>query len=339
MRRIRYAIFLIVYILLVQGFIIGCNDIKEKDNYNKEDNDIESEVDKNELILEEGAYVEKKGDNYSIYNDNHLTIMDTERVVTNYNKEMHTYIFNKDGVLYVNYKDEDYKISDEKVYNPKISPNGEYVLFFTKDEFLIPKIFDIKNNSVKEINNKAIISGQFVDWLDNNIAFYGVDNEEKVTGIFVYDIEAKTERCIYKVEGGFIEYLESMGKEIVIVERQYTKDILIKKINKEGVVTELYDKCKEVYDIEINEEGLFILGRINDNLYSLYKVKDNVAYRLVYDFPQNIYFEKGISKTESGEILFIGSSKEGEQKIYSYSNGIISDIGNSSGDFYFIDIN
>ncbi len=336
MKKNRYTIFVvIIYMLIFQGVVIGCND--EKDN--KKNNGVGSnEVDR-ELTLESGAYIEKNGENYSIYNKNNLSILDTDRVVTNYNKKNHTYIFNHDEIFYVNFNGIDYKISDDMIYNPKISPNGEYVLFFTKDEFLVPKIFDIKENVVKDIGNKAVISGQYVDWIGNNIAFYGVDNEEKIAGIFEHDLESGKEKCMYVVKDGFVEYFNTIEDEVIFIERKYSKEALVKSINEHGDVKEIYADSEEVFDIEITDQGIFLLGKVKNNVYSLYKINNNTAQRLIYDFPMSISFEKGISKTEDGKILFIGSTVEGEEKIYIYSEESISDSGNSSGHFYFINVN
>ena len=336
MKRKRYIIFMIIYTILLQSIIVGCNHIK--------DNTIDNvEIDKNKeeqaLKLENGAYIKENSEKYSVYNKEQLAIVDTTKAILNYNKEKQTYVFNENGTYFVNYEGENYKITDKRIYNIRISPNGEYLLYFVKEEFLVPKIYNIKDGKEEEIANNAMISGQYIDWIDNNICFYGVDNEEKVAGIFIHNIITKEEKCIYKVENGFIEYFQNVGEKIIFVEEKYDKNKLIKSVDISEKVEILYENSEDVYDVEITEEGLFILGKIEKNLYSLYKISAGEARRLVFDFPYNINFEKGISKGENGEILFVGSNMDGKEEIYSYHNETISTTNGDNGNFNFININ
>ena len=63
---------------------------------------------------------------------------------------------------------------------------------------------------------------------------------------------------------------------------------------------------------------------------------------MTFDFPQEIDMEKGLSKSEDGNILFIGkdNKKVKEKQIYKLTpEGAISLLKDSGKDYSFVDIN
>lgn len=100
------------------------------------------------------------------------------------------------------------------------------------------------------------------------------------------------------------------------------------------------DNIEEIKDIIYLNEDIFFVGRVRDNVDSLYKITGGITKRLVYDFPVKVDTEKGIESDESNNILFIGSNdpNEGKEQIYKYSqDSSISSISDTSYDYSFVE--
>ena len=70
------------------------------------------------------------------------------------------------------------------------------------------------------------------------------------------------------------------------------------------------------------------------------KISDNGIKRLIFDFPNILYVDKGLSVNEDGEILFIGSAGEDKKEyIYKYSDGTVTLVDEDIDTCNFININ
>lgn len=333
MKKIKYPILAIVVYICVGFMLVGC----EKETTNEV-------TEEKTTLLNKGAYVNEQSGEYKIYNtkdDKSFEEVDTDEVIIAYNKESLTYLYAKDKDLYIKYNGKVTKIDEEKIYHQKISPKGNYLFYFINNNYLTPIIMNLKNDKIYSLQNKAIISGEFIDWIsENKLAYYGVDNENKVAGIFTYDLVSLEEELLYKIDLGYIQYLKSMGNGVFFLQETYGDGAKLKSINSSGEVTEICEGIEEISDIEVTEQGIFILGKAKNNTYSLYKIEDGETRRLIYDFPSIINIQKGITSTVNGDILFVGGKDNiKEQYIYKYSEGNISIITKESGDYNFIDIN
>lgn len=333
MKKIKYPILAIMVYICFSFMLVGCT------------NEITDEVtDEKVIVLNKGAYVNEKSNEYTIYNindDNNFEVVDTNEVIIAYNNLSSTYIYVEDGDFYVKYNNKEKKVDEETIYHQKISPKGNYLFYFINDKYLTPMIMDLKDSEVYSLHNQAIISGEFIDWIsESKLAYYGVDNENRITGIFTYDLVSLKEELIYKIDLGYIQYLKSMGNGVFFLQETYGDDAILKCITSDGVVTEICSGIEEINDIEVTEEGTFILGRIKNNTYSLYRIEDGGAQRLIYDFPSIINIQKGIAADINGDIMFIGGRDNiKEQYIYKYSKGNVSIITKEGGDYNFIEIN
>lgn len=321
---------ILIQLMITTVFFLGCKK--------------ESIEEISKINLNKGAFVDEST-NYEIFNfnsENTYEEVDTEgKVITNFNMESNTYTFYKDNSFYVNYNSKDIKIEHNKIASLKVSSEGNYVFYFINDEYLEPAIMDLKNEKEILLDNKAVISGQFIDWItDTKLAYYGVNTEEKTTGIFTYDVETKKEDNIYKISNGYVKFLKHIDDGLALVEEHYGEDTVLNIINVNGDVTEISREVIDINDIEYINDKLYLLGRVKNNKYSIYEIDNGVVKRLLFDFPSVLYTEKGLSVNEVGEILFVGSSSnEQSEHVYKYSDGSVVLVSGDITNCNFININ
>lgn len=329
MKKSKYPILMSIIFIGVNLMFSGCKD---------------KVIEEHGILLNKGAYVNEQSGKYTIYNpeeDDTFKVIDTNEVIISYNSTYSTYVYVENDDYYIKHDNEVRKIDEDKIYHHKISPKGEYLFYFINSKYLTPMIKDLKDGKTYPLGNNAIISGAFIDWIDENkLAYYGVDNENRIAGIYTYDLVTLKEELIYKIDLGYIQFLKSMGNGVFFLQETYGDEAILKCINSLGEVEEICSGIEEINDIEVTEDGVFVLGRIKNNTYSLYGIKGGIANRLVYDFPSIININKGIIATMDGDILFIGGKNNiNEQYIYKYSEGNVSIVTKESGEYNFIDIN
>lgn len=321
---------IIIQLMITTVFFLGCNsETMEKES---------------KINLNKGAFVDESTsyETFNLNSENTYEKVDTEgKIITNFNIESNTYTFYKDNSFYVNYNSKDIKIEHNKIASLKVSPEGNYVFYFINDEYLEPAVMDLKNEKEILLDNKAIISGQFIDWItDSKLAYYGVNTEEKTNGIFTYDIKTKKEDNIYKINNGYVKFLKHIDDGLALVEEHYGEDTVLNIININGDVTEISREVIDINDIEYINDKLYLLGRVKNNKYSIYEFNNGVVKRLVFDFPSVLYGEKGLSVNESGEILFVGSASNGQSEhVYKYSDGSVVLVSDNITNCNFININ
>lgn len=325
----KYLYSKLIITCIIPIILIGCK--------NKDEEVIEQlEMNKGSIVLDENG-------DYEVYNYNERNYekINSDYIITAYNSESKNFIYNEKGEYKVNYKGKDTTIEESRIlHNPKLSLDGKYISYFIKEDYLDLKVKDIETLEYIDINSNVAISGDLIDWITNDIlVYYGIDNN-KVNGIFTYNIKNSEEKLLYKLDKGYIEYIEVIENGIVFVQEKGIKDKYLKILNVDGTVEEEIEGISEVRDVEKNSEGIFILGKLEDNNYSLYKYSDGKIKRLIYDFPKLVNLEKGLSKDSNGAILFMGSDENyNTPSIYSCSDDTISLINSKEGNYYFIDFN
>lgn len=321
---------IVIQLMITTVFFLGCK------------NETLEEVSK--INLNKGAFVDEST-SYETFNlnlENTYEEIDTgDRVITNFNEKSNTYTFYKDNSFYANYNNKDIKIEHNKIANLKISPEGNYIFYFINDQYLEPAVMDLKSEKEILLENNAVISGQFIDWItDTKLAYYGVDSEEKFTGIFTYDIKTKKEENLYKISNGYVKFLKHIDNGLALVEEHYEEDTVLNIININGEVTEISREVIDINDIESINNKLYLLGRVKNNSYSIYELDNGIVKRLLFDFPSILYAEKGLSVNEAGEILFVGSTSSGQsENVYKYSDGSVVLVSNDITNCNFININ
>lgn len=297
-----------------------------------------------QLEVQNGAVlVEEKGEykNLNLSDDKYTSIKNNKNSIVAFNKESGNYIFIKDGKHYVYYKGKDIEIEDDNYSNIKLSNNGEYLSYMSYDNGYSLKVISLKDNKEVKIDSKVAISGNLYSWFDGDtLVYYGI-SDDGVNGIFTYNVKTNKEELLYKLEGGYVEFLKSDNNEIFIFQQTANDETLLKVINKENKeVKEISDKFKEVKDVVNLNDNYYVIGTAIADNPSVYKIKDKSYERLVYSFPSKIDIDKGLSISENNGLLFIGSNGSlKEENVFSYKDDTVSILTNKSGDYNFISIN
>lgn len=317
----------IVVIIFIVSIFYGCN--------NKEENTVK-------IDLNSGAMAVERSGQYYIYNNNNgiYEKLDVDYVITSFDSQSGNYIFNNNDEFKVNYLGKEILIDkDDNIYSTKLSKGGKYLSYFVKNGYLNLKVKDLMNNTNININSNVYISGELIDWLnEDTLVYYGIDNN-KINGLFTYNVSRNTEELLYKLDSGYIEFLKVLDNGLVFLQEKEAKQKYLKFINENGEVSNSIENIIESNDVEATSKGVFILGKLENNNYSLYEFKNGKTKRLVYDFPKNIKLEKGLSKDSDGNILFIGEDDSGNEQIFVCNDGTISLIDTEDGKHYFIDYN
>ena len=313
-------------------FILGCNSGKG----DAQSNLIES------IKLNSGAVLKSEDGEYNLYDYTEKYIKsEYNKLVLTYDKSSGNYVYRDKNETFVVYGDEKYKIDDINYLKLKLSPGGEYVSYFIEDNGMKLKVIRLKDNKRIEISSNVAISGTIYDWYDDNsIVYYGV-SDDGINGIFINNIENNTEELLYRIKEGYIAYLKGTIDNILFLQLNFDNERQLIMLDKNTKNIEiLNDNIEEIKDIIYLNEDIFFVGRVRDNVDSLYKITDWITKRLVYDFPVKVDTEKGIESDESNNILFIGSNEPngGKEQIYKYStDSSISSISDESSDYAFVE--
>lgn len=332
MKRRFFSVLMTMFITIM--LLNGCNT-------NKEIKNDEQNQAKKEIQLENGACINEISGGYDILSikESEYNIIDNERFILSFNKSSASYLYISNQTYYVHYDGSDIELRDKSVQAPLFSPDGNYLFYFTKDQYLQPVIYDLENSEKLDLKINCSISGTYATWFSNEkIIYYGVKKDSKISGMFSYDLKSNEEKLEEEISGGYVSFIKFFGSEVIFFIEKYNGEKSLKSLKVNGDVVAISDNVVEVYDVEIIDENIYLLGRMSDNVYSLYDLSKNK--RLIFNFPSKVIFEKGLSHTDNGEILFIGNNDGStKEKIYAYANDSIYMINLDSGDYTFIEIN
>ena len=332
MKRRFFSVLMTMFITIM--LLNGCNT-------NKEIKNDEQNQAKKEIQLENGACINEISGGYDILSikESEYNIIDNERFILSFNKNSASYLYISNQTYYVHYDGSDIELRDKSVQAPLFSPDGNYLFYFTKDQYLQPVIYDLENSEKLDLKINCSISGTYATWFSNEkIIYYGVKKDSKISGMFSYDLKSNEEKLEEEISGGYVSFIKFFGSEVIFFIEKYNGEKSLKSLKVNGDVVAISDNVVEVYDVEIIDENIYLLGRMSDNVYSLYDLSKNK--RLIFNFPSKVIFEKGLSHTDNGEILFIGNNDGStKEKIYAYANDSIYMINLDSGDYTFIEIN
>lgn len=321
-----------ICVLFCSLFFISCNN-KEKPTEVVEG----VKVNKGSIIeIVQGDYY-----NYNLIDGSYKTIQGDERIGL-YDYLSGNYIFQEEGkyIAFYNGKKvvlENVSFSDSSL---NISPGGEYLSFFRRDDDGIynPVIITLKDGKEQKFDTQVGFSWRDMDWLDDeNLVYYGV-SEDKINGIFTYNIKTSKEELLFELEG-VVQFIKSVDSGVIILQDTIDSERILKEIGKEnGKETIITDEFIEVDDIIKEGNSYYVLGRKVDSNKSLFKIESGNLTRMVFDFPEAINGSKGLSVDEKGNILFAGiEDSNGVLRVYKCSSdGTISKVSEKVKDFIFL---
>ncbi|MCF0149250.1 MAG: hypothetical protein HUJ77_12740 [Clostridium sp.] len=324
-RKRKYI--LVSLIILITSISYGCkSEVQEKES----------------IKLNNGSVAIDNNGNYKTYNLNNglYEEIEADYIITSYDSKSNNYIFNEEGEFKVHYSGEEKLIDeDNEIFSPKLSPEGNYLSYFLKDIYLNLKVQDLKKDKFIAINSSVSISGELIDWYNSeSLVYYGID-DSKNNGIFIYNIDKNEEKLIYKLDSGYVEYLEVLNDGVVFLQQKEGKKKTLKFIDGNGELKDSIENIIDISDVEHTDGSIYIIGKVENNNYSLYEYNDEKVKRLVYDFPKIINLDKGLSKDSNGNILFIGGDEPNVEKVYICEDGAISELSDIEGKYYFINYN
>ncbi|MPQ44635.1 hypothetical protein [Clostridium tarantellae] len=217
--------------------------------------------------------------------------------------------------------------SCEKVFY-KINHNNEFIDYF---------IIDLNKKENKKLNEDIIISGDIVDFLDNNnLILYGVNSKEKISGIYIYNLESESYSLMEQVTKAFIDYIKVLDENKILYGKSFfdnKKECYIYNINTK-TSKQISSNIKIIKNILFIDNKVYFIGEGNESskvtLYCL-DINSEILKRLIFDFPRNVDKNSKLLY-ENGQIIFTGyTDSQDKAGVYSYnlknkSIKLISDV-------------
>lgn len=333
-KRIGWAVRLVAIIL--GGFmLVGCKN-------DKENPEVQKEAIKG-VELERGAVIRTYDNN--MINENlkegkYLPVT-YDGIIIFYDIDSNRYIYSKEGKHYIFFDGKENLIEEKNYKNMKLSPKGKYFsMFRVVDNINELAVLDVEKNRVIDIDSDVIISGELLDWInEDTLVYYGVSNEG-VNGVYSFNVKEKKEELLYKLDEGIVQFLKCSEDGVIFIQINNDNGKELKRLNyKTKEVEYISNKIVKIEDVVSRNGEIFILGKFENDVFSLYKIEENKATRLVYDFPQVVKEDRKLSIDEEGNILFVGVEKEaGLEEVYKYTtDGSISLVGRSSKEYIFVE--
>lgn len=325
--------FSVVGILFCSLFLMSCNSPSD---------DVEVVEG---IKLNRGSVIENDSGNYSNYNylNGEYKKVESDEVIASYDHESGSYISQKEGKYIAFHSGKEIELSNIKIGDGgiKLSPGGKYIsLYRYVDGIATYKIIKLSDGEYLDFNPKTGISGEFLDWVDDNsLVYYGV-NDEGINGIFTYNLKDQEEKLLYRIEDGIVQFLKTRSEGIIIVQESINDKKLLQVIDsKTGKIKTLSDDIIRLYDIVYSNDYYYILGEFKNEVLSIYRLKDGIHERVIFDFPSSIKVSNyGLSLDEEGNILFIGSNSNAKlEEVYKVSqDGTIRKVSQSKKEYAFV---
>lgn len=336
MIKIKNKITLFLLIMLSIS-LVACSKDEEK---------IDKTEEVNKILLDEGAIVENESGDYINYSliDSEYSMVENEKneAVALYDYKSGNYITIENNKYYSIVGNKKKELNNIGIYdsNFNMSPGGKYLLFFRNEEYSQLKIMSLSTGKLVDLKVNVSISGKYIDWLDEKtIVYYGIRDEDKTNAIFTYDLETGKEDVYLKLEEGYIEYIKALDDGVVYSVGNFDGEKKLIRITGESNSSEvLSTDIMKIYDLVEFEDKYYILGNFKNSDYALYCLSNGNYKRITYSFPSRIDLDKGLSFTEYGNILFIGSNKDGggEEVYQADEDGAVSLVKSSNCEINFV---
>lgn len=325
-KRIINIILIIMYSSLV---LSGCKEKTVKDEFVKMDVAIGSVVRENKGVY--STYVLRDGDYFRA---------DVDEAIYAYDKVSGHYIYEKDNKRIVRTSDNRIEIKDTNIKNLELSPGGKYTSYFiNEDNHNKLIVLDLDSNKNIVMDSDVTISGNLVNWFDEDtLVYYGISKDRK-NGLFTYNITTGEEKLLYEIKEGYLLFFEKIESGIIFLcSNRNNKNLYLLKNDK--TVTKIQENIENLYDVEETSKGIFVMASTTGGIYSIYSIQDNKLKRLIYDYPTILHYEKGLSSDAEGNILFIGGVDGfDEELIYKYKDGDVCNFNDDIGKYYFVKMN
>lgn len=215
------------------------------------------------------------------------------------------------------------------VENLLVNPSGTKLFYkvVEKNEDIKYESLDISTLDIKVLEEDLIISGDIIDFIDeNHIVVYGVDINDKKSGIYNVDITTGGFELINQISNAFIDYVKIIDNNRILFIQSSLDDgkkTFIYKID-DGQLNLVTDKIKRVSEICFNNEVLYFTGELIDSRFSLYALdlKTQELKRLVYDFPSGVSENSNLF-FQDDKVFFVGYDND-EYNSNIYFHDIIS---------------
>lgn len=337
MNFIRKSLIGVVGIVLSSAVLVSCGSAT-----NEEVEPVEG------IKLNIGAVVENiDGEYYNFNYDNGKYVKNnSDELIGLYDYKSNNYVFQEEDKFkaFTNGKIVEIDGLKNDDIRKILSPNGKYISYFRKgeDEILLPHIINIENNEEIDTQIKTDFYWKHFDWIsENEVIYYGVNddyNGEKVSGIFIYNIDTKEEKLVMDIHG-YVQFIKNVDNGIVFLQETIENKRILKEINpetgEEKIISEDVINISDV--IKVNGE-YYILGEKKDSNSTLYKICDGHVKKMVYDFPKAIRAEGGLIQDSDNNVLFVGVEDDNSKsRIYMCKpDGTISKVSNEGKEFKFI---
>lgn len=337
MKALRRKNLLVLLLIGFSTILYACNDSDVENSENSVSDEVTS------VSLDSGALIVGENGTYKNYDLKGQKFVDLglDETIVEYNKSTGNYVFLKDGKHFVKYDKEIIPIEDENYNFLKLSNDGQYLAYMVNDEGYKLKVLDLKNKKTEFVKEKASISGKLFDFMDKStLVYYGIGSD-KTNGIFTYDLRSGEEKLLYKLDGGYIEYLKGFNDGVIVFQQTLDNKKVLKEIDKEGNEKILSEDIDMIKDVVKKGNEYFILGQFLGDNKSLYQLNSDKTYsRLVYDFPKGIDLDKGLCLDKKGNILFVGIDNYGKQSVFSYDkDGNVILLFDGKNDYTFVKVN
>lgn len=343
MRKAAALSFLVLVILSIT--LVGCN-------FNKGTN---GENDKGKkLELPENVVSTISGENIEYYKIEGEALkkldLDVKGHMEVYSKELGLVIYreftSKGTDLIITNGIKEHKISvDGNIEDLIMSPGGTKLLYkYSSGDKIGYKILDLQNFKEFDFNENLAISGENFKFAnEDQLVLYGVDLNEKKSGIFLYNIKDGSYTLEKQIVKAFIDYIDLIENQIVL----YTQSSIDGK--KECYIYNLDNKKETLISSEVGEiesshkigDMVYFIGTKGNETRSLYSINtiNNELHRLVFDFPKNISEESSLIVVD-GKVYFTGFNDNKEKNglyMYNPKDRSIKLIDNNKGQYIILE--
>lgn len=326
------VVVLIIAIIFPVIILNGCSN-----NQNKQP---ENNSNKNSIKIDDAIFVEEKGEGlYELFSLSKGKVHSLEKIENLVDFKYDTFSQVKLQLIFLGKGDNliknklvvdtpNGKNSIEDLYSIidfKLSPHGKYIAYrgYKKDDMESIddlKFYDLERGSSISITSKVVISGNIYEFKDENtLIYYGVNPNDRIQGIYEYNIKDKKERVVYEVKNEYLTYLSYIKKDLCLVTQDDFNESKLSLIDLNTKAnTTISSGIEKIFDSHVIEDRVYFIGKFKNEELGVYKYKDGVLKRLTYGFPNVVYEKSYLSSDKDGNLYFIGyEDHEDIRDIYS----------------------
>lgn len=201
--------------------------------------------------------------------------------------------------------------------NLRLSPKGSLLSYRSYSTQSLDSaeglsLYNIDKDEKIESSSKVLVSGDLYHWInEEEILYYGAHEENKVAGIFKYNVKNNNEELYVNSIKGYYTYFLPCEDNLVVLSRDENNNTLYVYNKEKASSIEISDTIEEIYDASydsLNNTMYFIaLGRNSGApaLYSLHLGKNKLE-RITFDFPLEVDPYSGLKVDDEGAVYYCG---------------------------------